>query len=75
MLVRVTSHTGDMYENQFVYALKIRTAASSLLMLHALAVEKSGHVDKFHFRVLASAIGEPWTFVTISLARTYQDGQ
>ncbi|CAN7264559.1 hypothetical protein [Mesorhizobium caraganae] len=48
MLVRVTSHTGDMYENQFVYALKIRTAASSLLMLHALAVEKSGHVDKFH---------------------------
>lgn len=25
MLVRLTSHTGDMYENQFVYSLKIRT--------------------------------------------------
>ncbi|MER8383221.1 hypothetical protein [Mesorhizobium sp. M1405] len=48
MLVRLTSHTGDMYENQFVYSLKIRTAASGLLMLHALSVEKSGPVDGFH---------------------------
>lgn len=47
MLVRLTSHTGDMYENQFVYSLKIRTAASSLLMLHALSVEKSGPVASF----------------------------
>jgi hypothetical protein len=48
MLVRLTSHTGDMYENQFVYSLKIRTAASCLLMLHALSVEKSGPVESFH---------------------------
>lgn len=48
MLVRLTSHTGDMYENQFVYSLKIRTAASCLLMLHALSVEKSDPVEKFH---------------------------
>ena len=48
MLVRLTSHTGDMYENQFVYSLKIRTAASCLLMLHALSVEKSGPVYIFH---------------------------
>jgi hypothetical protein len=48
MLVRLTSHTGDMYENQFVYSLKIRTAASCLLMLHALSVEKNGPVESFH---------------------------
>lgn len=48
LLVRLTSHTGDMYENQFVYSLKIRTAASCLLMLHALSIEATGPVDSFH---------------------------
>lgn len=48
LLVRLSSHTGAMYENQFVYSLKIRTAASCLLMLHALSVEKSGAVNRFH---------------------------
>ncbi|QTG17283.1 hypothetical protein G6M86_28755 (plasmid) [Agrobacterium tumefaciens] len=48
MLVKVTSHTGDMYENQFVYTLKIRSAASTLLMLHALSVEREGRIDKFN---------------------------
>lgn len=48
MMVRLTSHTGDMYENQFIYSLKIRTAASCLLMLHALSVEKTGPVESFH---------------------------
>lgn len=48
LMLRLASHTGDMYENQFVYSLKIRTAASSLLMLHALAAEKSGPVDSYH---------------------------
>lgn len=48
MLVRLTSHTGDMYENQFVYSLKIRTAASCLLMLHALSIKKSGPAESFH---------------------------
>ncbi|WP_271574212.1 HEPN domain-containing protein [Bradyrhizobium sp. CCBAU 11361] len=47
LLVRLTSHTGDMYENQFVYRLKIRSAASALLMLHALSLEAQGPVDKF----------------------------
>lgn len=47
LLVRLTSHTGDMYENQFVYTLKIRSAASALLMLHALSLEREGPVDKF----------------------------
>lgn len=47
MLVRLTSHTGDMYENQFVYSLKIRTAASCLLMLHALSLERSGSIESF----------------------------
>lgn len=48
LLVRLTSHTGDMYENQFVYSLKVRTASSGLLMMHALAVEGSGPIDSFH---------------------------
>lgn len=47
LLVRLTSHTGDMYENQFVYKLKIRSAASVLLMLHALSLETEGPTDKF----------------------------
>ncbi|ANG98556.1 hypothetical protein A8A54_15405 [Brucella pseudogrignonensis] len=47
MLVRLASHTGSMYENQFVYSLKIRTAASYLLMLHALSVEMNGPVERF----------------------------
>lgn len=48
MLVRIMSHTGDMYENQFIYSLKIRTAASHLLMLHALSREKTGPIHSFH---------------------------
>jgi len=48
MLVKLTSHTGDMYENQFVYTLKIRSAAAALLMLHALSVERDGTTDKFN---------------------------
>lgn len=48
LMVRLASHTGDMYENQFIYSLKIRMATSSLLMLHALAVEKNGPVDGYH---------------------------
>lgn len=47
MMVRLTSHTGDMFENQFVYSLKIRSVASCLLMLHALSVEKTAPVESF----------------------------
>lgn len=46
MLVRVTSFTGDMYENQFVYSLKIRVAAAHLLMLHSLSKEAVGPLDR-----------------------------
>ncbi|SDB48491.1 HEPN domain-containing protein [Belnapia rosea] len=48
MLVRLVSYTGDTYENQFIYTLKIRIAASTILMLHSLAVEGNGLVDRFH---------------------------
>gem|GEM_PF-765585 len=47
MLVRLTSHTGDMYENQFVYTLKIRFASAHLLMLHALSLEAEGRIDRY----------------------------
>jgi hypothetical protein len=46
MLVRLTSFTGDMYENQFVYSLKIRVAAANLLMLHSLSQEAVGPLDR-----------------------------
>ncbi|MDH4744928.1 HEPN domain-containing protein [Sphingomonas sp. NPDC092331] len=48
MLVRVTSFTGDMYENQFIYSLKIRVAAANLLMLHCLSQEAVGPLDRHH---------------------------
>lgn len=46
MLVRITSFTGSMYENQFVYSLKIRVAAANLLMLHTLSQEAVGPLDR-----------------------------
>ena len=39
MVVRLASHTGDYYENQFVYTLKIRMAAAQTLMLYAMSVD------------------------------------
>lgn len=47
LLVRITSFTGDMYENQFIYALKIRMAAAQVLMLHALTLEAVGPLERF----------------------------
>lgn len=47
LLVRITSFTGDMYENQFVYELKIRIAAAQLLMLHTLSREIAGPLDRY----------------------------
>lgn len=47
LLVRITSFTGDMYENQFIYALKIRMAAAQVLMLHALSLEAVGPLARF----------------------------
>ena len=42
MVVKIASHTGAYYENQFVYALKIRIAAAFTAMLHALASDRAG---------------------------------
>ncbi|MCK1285422.1 hypothetical protein IVB41_15990 [Bradyrhizobium sp. 44] len=48
MLVRLSSHTGDYYENQFVYTLKIRIAAAQVVMLYALSVDAGFDVKKIH---------------------------
>ena len=42
MMVRIASHTGASYENQFVYTLKIRIASAFTAMLHALASDRTG---------------------------------
>lgn len=47
LLVRITSFTGDMYENQFIYTLKIRIAAAHLLMIHTLSLEAVGPLEKY----------------------------
>ncbi|SDF28731.1 hypothetical protein SAMN05216337_105022 [Bradyrhizobium brasilense] len=47
LLVRLTLQPVTLYENQFAYRLKIRLAASALLMLHALSLESQGSLDKF----------------------------
>ncbi|QKS54034.1 hypothetical protein HUE56_26475 (plasmid) [Azospirillum oryzae] len=47
MLVRLSSHTGDYYENQFIYTLKIRIAAAQVVMLHALSIDAGILVEKF----------------------------
>jgi len=47
LMVRLVSHTGDMYENQFVYTLKIRIAAATILMIHALSVDVGGPFERF----------------------------
>ncbi|MGV7035039.1 hypothetical protein [Methylobacterium symbioticum] len=46
LLVRLSSHTGAYYENQFIYPLKIRVAAALVVMLHALSVDAGITVDK-----------------------------
>lgn len=48
MMVKLISYTGDAYENQFVYTIKIRIAASSVLMLHSLSSEAGEEVDRFN---------------------------
>ncbi|WP_165190883.1 HEPN domain-containing protein [Caulobacter soli] len=40
MIVRIASHTGAYYENQFIYTLKVRMASSVVTMLSALITEK-----------------------------------
>lgn len=40
MMIKLTSHTGGMFENQFIYTLKIRMASSLVTMLTAIANDK-----------------------------------
>lgn len=47
MLVKLASHTGDYYENQFIYTLKIRIAAALAAMLYALGTDRGHQVDSF----------------------------
>ena len=47
MLVKIFSHTGAYYENQFIYLLKLRIAASIVVMLHALDTERGETVKRF----------------------------
>jgi len=47
LLVRLSSHTGAYYENQFVYTLKIRIAAAQIVMLHALIVDAGIKIERF----------------------------
>jgi len=46
MMVRIASHTGAYYENQFVYTLKIRIAAALAAMLYALGAERDYKVGR-----------------------------
>ena len=47
MMVKIASHTGAYYENQFVYTLKIRIAAALAAMLYALGAHRGYQVDAF----------------------------
>ena len=41
MFVKIASHTGTYYENQFIYTLRIRIASAFMAMLHALASDRA----------------------------------
>ncbi|NRD89478.1 hypothetical protein C8024_08500 [Sphingopyxis sp. BSNA05] len=43
VMVKVASHTGEYYENQFVYTLKLRLGATLAVMLWALAEDRNKH--------------------------------
>ncbi|WP_067916475.1 MULTISPECIES: HEPN domain-containing protein [unclassified Sulfitobacter] len=48
MMVRLASHTGAYYENQFVYTLKIRVSSALAAMLYALGADRGNKSDDFH---------------------------
>lgn len=48
MMVRLASHTGAYFENQFIYTLKIRVSAALAAMLYALAADRSIKVGEFY---------------------------
>ena len=47
MMISMVSHTGDYYENQFVYTLKIRISTALSAMIYAISVDKGYAVDDF----------------------------
>lgn len=61
LMVKIASHTGDYYENQFIYTLKIRIASSLAVMLHAIAAEGGVEFDKFQ----SSATTNNWETLDI----------
>ena len=48
MMVRVSSHTGAYFENQFIYTLKIRISAALAAMIYALAADRGNKVGDFY---------------------------
>jgi len=48
MMVRVASHTGAYFENQFIYTLKIRVSAALAAMLYALAADRGKKAGTFY---------------------------
>lgn len=62
MMVRLSSHTGEYYENQFVYTLKIRLAATLIMMLAALI--KDGRSIKSE-NTATSAVVNNWETLDI----------
>ena len=61
LMVKIASHTGSYYENQFIYTLKIRLASSLAVMLHAVAMDRGMVVDKFR----SSATTNNWETLDI----------
>ena len=47
MMISMISHTGDYFENQFIYTLKIRMSTALSAMLYAICVDKGYAVDDF----------------------------
>lgn len=47
MIVRVASHTGSYYENQFIYTLKIRLRSALIAMIEAVSVARNHIIAKY----------------------------
>jgi hypothetical protein len=47
MLIKITSHTGAYFENQFIYTLKAKLGTAGLAMLHAVTETSSVHDNFF----------------------------
>ena len=54
MMVSLASHTGEFFENQFIYTLKVRLAATLTVMLWALSENKTPSPQGYHLSTSAS---------------------